>query len=273
MAKLVLVLLGLLGALPAFAAETTIPDLSANNVAWDGDGENDFSPPKSGPGPVLSDPANPYISNFKARRTGQQPNWRIADLANPILKPWVVEALRQQNAEAGAQAMWTRESRCWPTGVPAMLLNPILLFFVQTPEKVVIIQEADHRVRHVWLNRPHSPSPKPSWYGESVGHYENGDTLVVDTIGLNDKSFVDSYRTPHTAQMHVIERFALRDGGKTLEATVTVDDPGAFTMPWSAIKRWKRTQGPLKEEACAENNEDRFNQNAEPMPHADTADF
>jgi hypothetical protein len=263
------------GASIAIAADgVVIPDFSSNHAGWDGNGDNDFSPPKSGPGPVTSDPAHPYVSNFAARRTGQQPNWRIADLTNPILKPWVVDALRKANEEAGSgKAMFTRESRCWPTGVPAMLLNPILMYFIQTPREVWIVQQADHRVRRVYLDQPHAAGLKPSWYGESVGHYEGGDTLVVDTIGMNDKSFVDSYRTPHTSQIHVVERFRLVDGGRALEVNFTVDDPGAFNMPWSASKRWKRVQGTLQEEACAENNEGYFNYDVEPLPHADKSDF
>jgi hypothetical protein len=208
---------------PAASADN-VPALSAN--AWDGAGENEFTPPKSGPGPVTSDPAHRYVSNFEAARTGAQANWRVADLDNPNLKPWVIEALRNANAESLAgKAMFTREARCWPTGVPAMLLNPIKLFFVQTQKQVWIIQEADHRVRRVLLDQPHSANPPPTWYGESVGHYEGGDTLVIDTIGMNDKSFVDSYRTPHTTQLHVVERFQVLDAGKTLEVNFTVDDP------------------------------------------------
>ena len=257
---------------PALSA-AEIPDFSSHNVAWDGAGENEFTPPKSGPGPVTSDPAHPYISNFRAARTGERANWRIADLTNPILKPWVVEALRQQNADAFAgKAMFTREARCWATGVPAMLLNPGRLYFVQTPKQVWILQQSDHRVRRIYLNQPHSANPKLSWYGESVGHYE-GDTLVVDTVGLNDRTFVDSYRTPHTAQLHVVERFKLIDGGKMLEVNFTVDDPGAFNMPWSAGKRWRRVQGTLEEDACAENNANYFNYEVEPMPTADKPDF
>ena len=257
---------------PALSA-AEIPDFSSNNVAWDGGGENEFIPPKSGPGPVTSDPAHPYISNFRAARTGERANWRIADLTNPILKPWVVEALRQQNADAFAgKAMFTREARCWATGVPAMLLNPGRLYFVQTPKQVWILQQSDHRVRRIYLNQPHSANPKPSWYGESVGHYE-GDTLVVDTIGQNDRTFVDSYRTPHTTQLRVVERFKLIDDGKMLEVNFTVDDPGAFNMPWSAGKRWRRVQGTLEEDACAENNANYFNYEVEPMPTADKPDF
>ena len=77
------------------------------------------------------------------------------------------------------------------------------------------------------MNVPHSGDPKPSWYGDSVGHYEGGDTLVIDTIGLNNKTFLDNYRTPHTEKLHVVERWKLLDS-KTLELLFTVGDPDAF---------------------------------------------
>ena len=123
---------------------------------------------------------------------------------------------------------FTARERCWPGGVPNIDIyerdRPI--YFLQTPDEVLIITEYDQQVRHIQMNVPHSKNPKPSWYGESVGHYE-GDTLVVDTTGLNDKTFVDNYRTPHTTALHVVERFTLLDGGKALEAEISVDDPGA----------------------------------------------
>lgn len=81
--------------------------------------------------------------------------------------------------------------------------------------------------------------------GESVGRYE-GDTLVVDTVGLSTRTFVDNYQTPHTAQLHVVERFRMIDAGKTLEVNVRVEDPGAFTTPWNALQRYRRVgQGPM----------------------------
>ena len=114
----------------------------------------------------------------------------------------------------------------------------------------------------------------PSWYGEFVGHYEGGDTLVVDTIGLTTKAFVDNYRTPHTEKLHVIERFKLVDGAKAIEALVTIDDPGAFTMVWSAVQRLRRVQqGPLPEAICAENNFNPFDFAMTPIPQADKPDF
>jgi hypothetical protein len=95
---------------------------------------------------------------------------------------------------------------------------------------------------------------RPPYYGESVGHYE-GDTLVVDTIGLNDKTWTDRFATPHTEKLHVVERYRLIDGAKTLEVFFTVEDPGAFTTIWSAITRYPRVNVErIEEEACAENN-------------------
>ena len=104
------------------------------------------------------------------------------------------------------------------------------MFFVQTPEQVMMIAQHDNDVRRIYLNVPHSKGLKPSWYGESVGHYE-GDTLVIDTIGLNDKTFVDNFRTPHSDKLHVVERLRLVEDGKFLEADITIDDPAVFLAP------------------------------------------
>ena len=90
-----------------------------------------------------------------------------------------------------------------------------------------MFKQGNWEFRHIYLDVPHSANVKPSWYGESVGHCE-GDTLVVDTIGQNLKTFVDAFRTPHSENLHVVERWRLIDGGKTLEVKITVDDPDAF---------------------------------------------
>ncbi len=136
-----------------------------------------------------------------------------------------------------------------------------------------MIWQADHQVRHVYLGVKHSGQVKPSWYGESIGHYE-GDTLVVDTIGLDTRTAVDNFQTPHSPQLHVIERFHMINNGNVLEANVHVEDPGAFTTPWNAIQSYRRLEpgraennepfnpvsssdaaGPMLEASCAENNE------------------
>ena len=270
---------------PVIGAETTVvPDFSRDSrtgwIAGVPDGVSpigqDFLQPPSGPGPVTFDKAHPYIDSAVSRKTGAQPTLRVADLSNPILQPWAREELRKVNERAlTATVMFTRKERCWPIGVPGFLLYPVTpIYFLQTSKEVVMIWEEDHMVRHVYLTDSHSPNVKPSWFGESIGHYENGDTLVVDTIGLNTKTFVDSFRTPHTEQLHVIERFRIVEGGKALEVNVHVEDPGAFTTPWNAIQRYRRVeQGPMREQVCAENNAKFFDYDVEPIPQADTPDF
>jgi hypothetical protein len=184
--------------------------------------------------------------------------------------------LRKANERAlSGKPIVTPKERCWPIGVPGWLLYPVRpIYFLQTAKEVVMIWDEDHMVRHVYLGARHSTHPKPSWFGESVGHYENGDTLVIDTIGLNDKTFIDSYRTPHTTQLHVIERYRIIDGGKALDASVHVEDPGAFATPWNARQRYRRSTATRQtEQTCAENNAAWFGYDVEPIPQADKPDF
>jgi hypothetical protein len=239
---------------------------------------NEWQAPESGIGPITADPAHPFYNNAVAQDLGVSSTYRVADLSNAAAKnlmPWAVEALKKQNALTLQNKNGeTRQARCWEVGVPDIHEAPFEWYFIQTPKEVVIIQAgAMQTVRRVYLNVPHSKSPKPSWYGESVGHYEGGDTLVVDTIGLNDRTFVDGYRTPHTTQLHVVERFKIGNGGKTLENSFTVDDPGTFYKPWGAKRPRDRVVAAFEEQVCQLNNDDRFNQGFDPVPTADHIDF
>jgi hypothetical protein len=233
---------------------------------------DDFLPPKSGPGPVLADPQHPYIPN----QSPENSTYRVADLSNPILQEWVKEPMRKANewVLAGKVPFIARE-RCWPIGVPGFVIwnrgQP--LRFIQTRNQVWMINELYGITRRVYLNVGHTPNYKPSWWGESVGHYE-GDTLVVDTIGVTDRTFVDYYRTPHTEQIHVVERFKLIDGGKTLHVDVNVEDPGAFTTAWNAIQQWdRRDVGPHVENLCEPANEFFYGYEVAPLPKDENPDF
>ena len=230
-------------------------------------------PPAGGPGPVTFDKAHPYVPNGFAR----QSTYRVADLSNPILQPWIIPSMKKANDEvlAGKVPFRARE-RCWPVGVPGFnaysLVEPF--FFYQTRDKVVVLNQGGPEIRHIYLNVTHSKDVKPSWYGESVGHYENGDTLIIDTIGISTKSFVDNYRTPHTDQIHVVERWKLATDGRAVDVSILVEDPGAFTMPWSAVQRWRRVDNePLSMATCNENNGDFFSQGLVPLPEATEPDF
>jgi hypothetical protein len=254
-----------------------------------------FIPPASGPGPMQQDPAHPYVSNDEFRVTGRQPTQHLADLNNPILQPWARDVVRKRNELVLAgKLVASPTASCWPKGVTGFLLSPMTqpMFFIQGPTEVVMILTSFNDVRHIHLTDKHSANVKTTWYGESIGHYE-GDTLVVDTIGLDDRTLVDGFGTPHTKQLHVIERFHLIEDGKVLEANLHVEDPGAFTMPWDAIQRFRQyeaavakvpierlvqlasaPEGPLVEMSCTDNPNSFFpGTSALPIPRAVVPDF
>ena len=197
---------------------------------------------------------------------------RMGDENNPNLTAWAAARIKAQNDDVkGGQRAFTAQSRCWPgaaTGQLVFVAEPI--YFVQTPDEVRIIWARDHHVRRVRLNREHSQNIKPSWSGESVGRYENGE-LVIDTIG-----FLDNYATPHTKDLHVVERWKIAEGGTMIEATVMVEDKGAFKAPWWGKVQWRKVNRPMEEWVCAENNfgyEQLFKLEEHPMPEAKSPDF
>ena len=275
------------GTPPDFAPDASIGWYAYNRL---------FIPPASGAGPVMQDPTRPYVSNDEFRVTGKQPTERVADLNSPILQPWARDVVRKRNEIVlSGKPVPTPSASCWPKGVTGFLLSPMTqpMYFVQGPKDVVMILTSFSDVRHIHLTDKHSDNVKTSWYGESIGRYE-GDTLVVDTIGIDERTWVDGFGTPHTKQLHVIERFHLIEDGKVLEADVHVEDPGAFTMPWDAIQRFRQyeaavrkvpierltqlasePEGPLSEHICAENPGSFFFAGARalPLPQAVVPDF
>lgn len=258
------------------AAQTKSLDGFAFAGPWTrSDPEARFVSPASGPGPMQDDPTHPHHGHREA--VPGQPDesatpW-IADLRNPILKPWVADVLRK-NAEqqlAGIEDD-TELLHCRPDGLPGVLTRRDNVQLLKSATGVTIFYQLDHQVRHVYLNVPHSPHPGTSWYGESVGHFE-GDTLVVDTIGLNGYAPIDHYGTPHTDALHVVERYHLTDGGRTLQVDFTVDDPGAFNMAWSGIAHYRRSRSGYDEFVCAENNTNIWTGKSYAIPVASVADF
>jgi len=241
----------------AAAQHTSVPDFFSNFAGWVADTE-DYNAVEDLPGPATGDLAHPYYSNATARRIGVSSNYRVADLTNPNVKPWAKEIMKRENEKVlNGGIGFTARSSCRPAGVPAFAAYAAVqpIYFVQTPKQVMMFFEGDAQVRRIYMDVPHSAEPKPSWYGESVGHYEGGDTLVIDTIGLNNRTFLDNYRTPHTEKLHVVVRWKLLDS-KTLELRFTVDDPDTFVKPWTAGFRfhWVQRSAMPYEEVCAENN-------------------
>src|SRR5579862_660611 len=223
-----LVSLAGISAVQQAAAPSAPPVFSPTaQTAWVGIGIGALLPVPGSPQPIGQDPAHPYISNDESRITGQQPTQRVSDVGNPNLKQWAKDVMKKDNAEVLAgKFAFTARSSCKPAGVPGFdVLLGGSLFILQSPTEVTMIFSGNNETRHIALNASHAANPRPSWYGDSVGHYE-GDTLVVDTVGFNDKTFLDNWRTPHTDKLHVTERWHVIEGGKKLEILITVEDPG-----------------------------------------------
>jgi hypothetical protein len=273
--------------IPSFSAaapvEDSIPQLGSRDFGWNANFW-DFQldpPPGSGHGPMKTDPKYPYNSQIQygGLFSGGELRPPIVNTKDPILKPWAAEQMQVTNEEvlSGTRALpFISQSRCWPGGVPGQLLFLQPVYFLQTPNEVWMLWERDHFARRIYLTDQHSEDVKPSWFGESIGHYEHGDTLVVDTIGLSGGKYhyIDSFRTPHTEKLHVVERFTISQDGRTLTAIVTVEDPGTFNGPLTLKQTWRKNPVAMAEMVCAENEVEHFaNQNLDPMPRTDKPDF
>jgi hypothetical protein len=265
-----------------------IPALASNPSDWawvrirpDGRnalfGDGWLDPPTGLRGPIRNDPDHPLQGNVD-RGPGRQVTPAFGNYKDPILKPWAAEQMRVSSEEvlSGKRGMpFLATSRCYPGGVPGQLLwTTERLFFIQEPEVVHMVWERDSLSRRIYMTDRHSEEVKPSWFGESIGRYENGE-LVVDTIGLSTKmSFLDMFRTPHSEKLHVIERFKLTAGGKFLEVLVKVEDEDAFNEPMYMMARWRKQEGPWQEFICAENDTDALvTHNLFPIPEAKIPDF
>ena len=240
-------------------------------------------PPGSGHGPIKTDPAYPYnsqIQNGGLFRDGEL-QVSIVNSKDPILKPWAAREMQETNDEllSGKRDLgFVAQSRCWPGGVPGQLLFLEPVYFLQTPKEVVMLWQRNSLARHIFLTDHHSANVKPSWSGESIGHYENGDTLVVDTIGIKGGKYhyIDNFRTPHTEKLHVVERFTVAPDGKTLTALIKVEDPDTFNEPLTLKQIWRRTNFSYEEAVCADDGDggvSHFQQKLEPIPVAAKPDF
>src|SRR6266581_8391051 len=266
----------------------TMPDFSG---VWAHPYFPGFEPPVSGPGPIL---------NKSRRRDGVgNANQFVGDYTNPILKPHAAEVVRKHGEISLAGGTYpTPSNQCWPSGVPYIFFQHGMQM-LQLPEKIIFLYLRNHESRQVRLNQPHPAPVTPSWYGDSVGHYE-GQTLVIDTVGVKaDRPFamVDMYGTPFTETLHVVERYRLLDyeatieseqrgqrnlrrlqgsdpgftrnpnyKGKGLQLQFTVEDPGVFTMPWSAGITYRRPLGGWPEMVCAETTHGHFSGEHHAMP-------
>jgi hypothetical protein len=165
------------------------------------------------------------------------------------MQPWAAKVLKERLSKDDPEA------NCLPTGVPR--LAPYPMKYLQLPNLFVILFEGNiHSYRQIFLDRrEHPKNLNPNWYGDSIGHWE-GDVLVVDTVGFNDLTWFDFAGHPHTEQLHTIERFHRTDLGH-IEYKVTIDDPGAYTKPFTLTAHFPlQVNGEIMEYICNEDNRD-----------------
>jgi hypothetical protein len=239
----------------------TVPNFSGH---WEHAAAH-FLPTDKGPGPVVNMPGLSFLAM----------NVWIGDYRNPILQPWASEAVRV-HAVAGlerGEPLLSQLQLCMPFGVPNILTLREPVQLLQEPGMVTILYQHDNQIRRVFLNEGHPSNLEPSPYGHSVGHYE-GDTLVVDTRNMSNTGAIDFYGTPHSAALHVSERYRLLDAGRVLQVDFTVSDLNTFTSEWHAAQRYYSIPLPrgLRENICAENI--RMGVGSEyPVPTDDMLDF
>ncbi len=164
------------------------------------------------------------------------------------LQPWALKTTVERMSKDDPEA------NCLPTGVPRQAPYPWRI--VQTPAYVFFLFEGNiHSYRQIFINGKHPEDPDPTWYGHSTGRWD-GDTLVVDTVGFNDRFWFDFAGHPHTEKLHVVERFR-RPEFDRLDYEVVIDDPGAYTKPFTLVghSAYQRDTE-LLEYICNENNQD-----------------
>jgi hypothetical protein len=279
---------------PAFAADT-IPQLSGH---W---AKTNFNLEQPADGPA-------FIVNTlkKADGTLNDDLARIGDITNPLLTPMAAQILKEHGEfSRTGQSIPDPHNQCWLEAPPFTTTIQVEILLLQTKDEVRIVSVNGHHVRRIRMNAPHGTVPKLQ--GDSVGHYE-GDTLVVDTTLIKPSPWpvIDRYGTPHSDQLHVVERYRLIDGKeaadairkhrrefntndaipkfdiygaefdsdlskKGLQVEITVEDPKMFTKTWKGLATYRpATSWP--EMSCSESTHEITGPDRN-VPMADKADF
>jgi hypothetical protein len=177
----------------------------------------------------------------------------------PALTPW--GEVQFKSSKASNTGAYTLEAtndpvvtQCQPPGVPRIYLQPFPMQIVQTSSEVIFLYEYDHIVRHVFTDgRKHPDDLTPTYMGHSIGRWEGNDTLVVDTVGFNDSTWLDRVGHKHSDQLSVVERFTRLDRDN-LQIDIAMEDPKALVKPWKGQLLYSlHPDWDILEQVCADN--------------------
>jgi hypothetical protein len=217
---------------------------------------------------TTADPVDPHdLSGFWQFFNGIPGQGIYATLSKegpPGMTPWGKERFDAAKPSYGPRTVPLDNDpiqHCRPTGIPRILFYPQPFEIVQNPNKVFMFFEREHAWRSIWTDgRGHPKDVEPTFMGDSIGKWE-GDTFVVDSVGFNDRTWLDFYGYPRSESLHLVERYR-RAGPNTLALQLTVDDPKAYTKPWeSDTKLYKLLTGDramMEELFCVAEDEEAF---------------
>jgi hypothetical protein len=195
---------------------------------------------------------SPDLSGF----WGPGPNGPMGGWDSPDLPmtPWAAEKYKAARPPFGPKATFEGindpvQLYCDPPGIPRIYPYPWQFTIIQTKDVVYMLFEFTRVWRSIAMDRDHPKDPDSTWLGDSVGRYE-GDTFMIDTIGFNDKTWIDQYGHPHSDALHLIERFRRLDHG-TLELSLILDDPKAYTRSFGGKRLFKLSTSPMGETICS----------------------
>ena len=177
----------------------------------------------------------------------------------PVLTPWGAEQFKLSKASNGGEFTLDKTNdpvitKCLPPGVPRIYIHPFPMQISQTPKEVLMLFEYDHTVRQIFIDgRKHPDDVSPSYMGHSIGTWEGNDTLVVDTVGFNDSTWLDRAGHRHSDQLHVVERMKRADRDH-LQIDITMEDPKALAKPWQGQMFFElHPDWDILEQVCTDN--------------------
>ena len=207
------------------------------------------------PGPLAPPSKDPRDFNGVWQQKGYMIRYPVVGGGSAPYLPWSgAEAKRRSDAQKAGAPITDSTAQCMPSGMPRVMGAPYPIKIIQTKKEAIILHEVQHLFQFVYMDEQHPTDLDPTFMGHSVGHWE-GDALVVDTTALKGGTLINEAGDPHSDKLHLIQRWSKSADGKVLTDLLTVDDPGAYSKPWSIeFKYYWRPEIRFIEYICEENN-------------------